>query len=46
MVFAVCYIREAPKKRSSGLRCVDVAREIPLKAAGRKQSIYFWMPVA
>lgn len=34
------------EKRSSGLCCVYVPKEIPRKAAGRKQSIYFWMPVA
>lgn len=34
------------KKRSSGLCCVYVPKEIPFKAAGRKHSIYFWMPVA
>lgn len=44
--FAVCYIREAWKKRSSGLCCVYVPREIPPKTAGRKQSIYSQMPVA
>lgn len=34
------------KKRSSGLCCGYLLRAIPPKAAGRKLSIYFQMPVA
>lgn len=34
------------KKKSSRLCCVYVLKEIPLKAASRKQSIYFGMLAA
>lgn len=43
---SLLYKRGSEKKLSSGLCYVYLRREIPPKAAGRKQSIYFQMPGA
>lgn len=44
--FCSLLYKRGSEKRSSGLCCVYVPEEIPLKAAGGKQSIYFGMSVA